>query len=187
MKMEAFPIVKYPSETLRKKSEKVEAIDNATKALAPRMAFTMHKCDGVGLAASQIGFSQQIIIVQDLENEEGSFCFINPKIKKTGKKMVSEEEGCLSLPGLFVPVKRYEEVEVECQTLQGKSVLIKAEGLAARIFQHEIDHLNGKLIINRITLFKKFSIRKELEEIRKYGRTRKSIKKRGMVEDSSNN
>ena len=96
--------------------------------------------------------------------------FLNPVITKKSRKVTSEEEGCLSLPGIFVPVKRAETVELTCRTPQGEEVKVQAQGLIARIFQHEVDHLNGRLIINSISPVKRFKIEKQLKELKKKGK-----------------
>ena len=93
--------------------------------------------------------------------------FLNPVITKKSRKVTSEEEGCLSLPGIFVPVKRAETVELTCRTPQGEEVKVQAQGLIARIFQHEVDHLNGRLIINSLSPVKRFKAEKQLKELRK--------------------
>lgn len=161
-------IVKYPSHILSTPSSRVQKITKEIQDLLPLMAETMEKHDGVGLAAPQIGRTEQVIIVN---TEEGNHAFLNPKLISLSKKTEIEEEGCLSLPGLFVLVKRSFRVKVSCQTPEGSPIIIEAEGLAARIFQHEIDHLNGKLIINRISPLKRLKIRKQLKDIKEKGFT----------------
>ena len=143
-------IFTYPSPILRLRAKEVERIDQETLALILPMKQTMDANNGIGLAAPQIGISKRIIIVKgDKENQ----AFLNPKILKQSKEKEEDEEGCLSFPGLFVKVKRAQRVEVLAVTPKGKEVKIETEGLAARIFQHEIDHLNGKLIIHRVSLW----------------------------------
>ena len=140
----------YPSPILRLRAKEVERIDQETLALILPMKQTMDANNGIGLAAPQVGISKRIIIVKgDKENQ----AFLNPKILKQSREKEEDEEGCLSFPGLFVKVKRAQRVEVLAVTPKGKEVKIETEGLAARIFQHEIDHLNGKLIIHRVSLW----------------------------------
>ena len=140
----------YPSPILRLRAKEVERIDQETLALILPMKQTMDANNGIGLAAPQIGISKRIIIVKgDKENQ----AFLNPKILKQSREKEEDEEGCLSFPGLFVKVKRAQRVEVLAVTPKGKEVKIETEGLASRIFQHEIDHLNGKLIIHRVSLW----------------------------------
>ena len=140
----------YPSPILRLRAKEVERIDQETLALILPMKQTMDANNGIGLAAPQVGISKRIIIVKgDKENQ----AFLNPKILKQSREKEEDEEGCLSFPGLFVKVKRAQRVEVLAVTPKGKEVKIETEGLASRIFQHEIDHLNGKLIIHRVSLW----------------------------------
>lgn len=141
-------ILKYPSPILKRKSEKVREINDEIKKLAGDMIETLKKSGGVGLAAPQIGESKRIIIVK-------TEAFINPEISKRTKETEIAEEGCLCIPGLYLKIKRAKKVEVKALDINGNKVEIKAEGLPARIFQHEIDHLDGILIINRIGLKQK--------------------------------
>ena len=162
-------IVKYPSTILKKKAQVVKEITPDLLSLVEEMGAAMEENQGIGLAAPQIDVSKQIIVVKD---ERKNQVFFNPKIVSKGKKQETQEEGCLSLPGLFLPIKRSESVRVSCNTKEGKPVVIEAQGLAARIFQHEIDHIQGKLIIDRVTPVQRWKVRKELEEIKKEGRVR---------------
>jgi len=161
-------IIKYPDSILRKKSEEIKEITLKIKELALAMLEIMIKEKGIGLAASQIGELKRIIVIQA---ERGPEVYINPKIIKKSKEnkfsffpfakareskeTEIREEGCLSFPGLFLKVKRAKEVEVEFLNLRGEKNKIKAEGLPARVFQHEIDHLDGILFIDRISFFQK--------------------------------
>lgn len=154
-------IKKYPNPVLKEKAKELEKVDGEIRKLAEDMKETMEKKDGVGLAAPQVGISKQIIVVQ---GEDGPEVFINPKIIRKSRKGEVLEEGCLSLPGLFLKISRAKEVEVEAFNLAGKKVHIRARGLIARVFQHEFDHLNGILIINRIPFWQKWGIKKKLKE-----------------------
>ncbi|MBI2577330.1 MAG: peptide deformylase [Candidatus Wildermuthbacteria bacterium] len=157
--MTSLPIVKYPQEILRKPSQPIETITPQIQQLIPRMVEAMKENKGIGLAGPQIDIAKQVIIVQDSRSSHG---FINPKILSKSKEQSVEEEGCLSLPGIFLPIRRSEKVEVTCLTPDGREVRIEAEGLIARIFQHEIDHINGFLIIDRVSPLKRLKIRKLL-------------------------
>jgi len=128
------------------------------------MMVTMDANEGVGLAAPQVGILQRIIIVKDAQENHG---FLNPEILSKSRKQATDEEGCLSLPGIFLKIKRAKEIEVAAKTIEGKTVRIQATGLGARIFLHEIDHLNGKLIIDRISPLKRFGLRKKLKNLGK--------------------
>lgn len=147
-------IKKYPDPVLSKKAGEVGEITPELKKLAEDMIETMLKAEpeGVGLAGPQVGVSKRIFATQ---TEEGPRVFINPKIIKKGRKSEAMEEGCLSLPGIWLKVKRAKKIELEALDINAKKVKINAEGLFARILQHEIDHLNGVLIKDKANFFKK--------------------------------
>ena len=137
-------IKKYPDSILRKKSSSVEEIGQREIELFEALVFTMHTFKGIGLAAPQIGISYRLIVA---DINEGIVRLANPQILKVkGKDKMSE--GCLSIPDLSVNVKRSYEVVVKGLNEKGEEIEIKAKGLLARVLQHEIDHLNGRLIID---------------------------------------
>ena len=136
-------------EILKKKSRPVEVIDDKVRELVKDMIETMHKYDGVGLAAVQVGILKQIIVIDTYEDGSPVYVLINPEIIKTkGSREV--EEGCLSFPNKFAKVKRPEEVIVRALDENGKKIEIKAKGLLAQAICHEIDHLNGEVFIDKI-------------------------------------
>lgn len=168
--MATLSIVTYPAKILKRRASQIVA-SAEIKKLSAQMTKTMYENQGIGLAAPQIGISKRIIVVETSthpretseKNPGKPLAFLNPVIIKKSGKLITEEEGCLSLPGVFVKVRRSATVELISQTPEGREVKIKAGGLTARIFQHEIDHLNGKLIIDRISLWKRFSIKRSLK------------------------
>lgn len=148
------PIVQADNPLLRKKSKKVKRFGRALQNLIDDMVETMHAVHGLGLAAPQIGVSQQVIVIQLPEDEEDPqsgklYVLCNPEIVKTAGEEESEE-GCLSVPGFAGDVRRAAVVTVKGLDRHGKKIRIKAEGLLARAFQHEIDHINGTLYIDRV-------------------------------------
>jgi peptide deformylase len=150
-------IKKYPNSILKSKCREIKKITPETKELAFNIVETMIKKGGIGLAAPQVGESKRIIVVM---TEKGMIeVFINPRIVNKDKKKEIMEEGCLSFPGLFLKIKRVKKIEVEFIDLQGEKSVIKAEGLLARVFQHEIDHLNGILFIERIPFWQRFKLK----------------------------
>lgn len=163
--MESLNIIIYPNPVLAKKAETIKNITPGIKELMSQMVFTMHESDGIGLAAPQINVSKRIIVIQDGEEIK---TYLNPRIIRKSREKNVDEEGCLSLPGIFFDVRRSSSIEVEVQTPEGKLVMIKTEGLTARIFQHEIDHLQGKLIINRISFWRRWKLREQLQEFKNY-------------------
>lgn len=133
----------YPEPILKQRAEEIEHITPEIKKLAQNMIQTMVANQGVGLAGPQVGVSKRIIVIQ---TNKSPAVFINPVIKKSSGGEEVLQEGCLSLPGFWRPVKRAQRIEVEALGPRGKKIKIKTKGFAARIFQHEIDHLNGVLI-----------------------------------------
>ncbi len=149
------PMVRADNPILRQKSKKVKRFGQALQNLIDDMVETMHAAHGLGLAAPQIGVSQQVIVIQLPENEEDPqsdklYVFCNPEIVRTAGEEEESEEGCLSVPGFVGDVQRTTVVTVKGLDSEGKKTRIKAEGLLARAFQHEIDHINGILFINRV-------------------------------------
>lgn len=154
--MNILDIKKYPDSILKKKSLEVGEIDDNTKTLIGDMIETMEKAKGLGLAAPQVGVLKRIIIVR---TEKEPLPFINPKILKMSREKEKKEEGCLSLPGLRLEIKRSKWVEVEAINENKEKVQISADGLVARIFQHEIDHLNGVLFVDRLSFFQRLKFK----------------------------
>ena len=152
----------YGDSVLRKKCQEVEEINKKIRELLDNMAETMYRNKGVGLAAPQVGVLKRAIVV---DIGEGLTALANPKILwRQGKEIAPE--GCLSLPGIFLDIKRSQEVVVEGIDKDGETQQIGAADLFARALQHEIDHLNGILIIDHISRKKLKSIRKELRKIK---------------------
>lgn len=140
-------ILRYPNPFLRKKAKAVKKIDEKIRKLIKNMIETMHAAPGVGLAAPQIGESIRLFVV---DTGEGPFAVINPKIKSKSKIMQTFEEGCLCLPGIVGPVSRPSKITVEGLDRLGKKITIEADGYLATILQHEIDHLDGIVFIDKV-------------------------------------
>lgn len=154
-------ILNYKNPILRKKSEEVKEITQEVRRLALDMQETMIKNKGLGLAAPQIGKLQRIIVVQ---TERGPRVLINPQILKKTKEVEILEEGCLSFPGIFLKIKRPRGVEVKALDEDGGGILIKDDKFLARILQHEIDHLDGILIIDKLSFWQWFKSWKKLRD-----------------------
>lgn len=141
---------------LRKKAKKVRLFNQDLKSLLDDMVETMHTSDGLGLAAPQVGVSEQVIVVQlpekyEEEQDPGKlFALVNPEIVTASREQEAGDEGCLSIPGIIGEVTRSHKITLKAQSAKGKPIRIKAEGYLARAFQHEIDHLNGILFIERV-------------------------------------
>ena len=159
--MAIHPVRKYPDEALRKVAEKVSDISGDLCKLSEDMVETMRAARGIGLAANQIGVCVRIITLDvGLEKETSPLVLINPEIVEAGSEETAEE-GCLSLPGFYETVKRAQRVLVKATTLEGKEFSMDCAGLLARAFQHEIDHLNGILLIDHLSPVKRQLFRKE--------------------------
>lgn len=153
--MAILEIKKFNEPVLRKKCKKVGRVDKKIKKLAIDMVQTIKKGQGIGLAASQVGVLRRVIVVQTDLGGQRILALVNPKIIKKSSETEVNEEGCLSFPGIFLEIKRAKEVEIEGLDIKGKKIKLKAKGLLARVFQHEIDHLDGILFFNRLSFIKK--------------------------------
>lgn len=149
--MSLLEIVTYPADILREGARPVEQIDQALQQLIEGMADTMYASAGIGLAAVQVGSDQRVIIYDISEERENRHykALINPEIITAEGDFLSEQEGCLSVPELRVDVSRAAFVEVEALDRDGNPLRINAEDLEAVVLQHEIDHLNGVLILDK--------------------------------------
>src|SRR5215831_3208641 len=149
--MAVMPIRAFPEAVLRRKAAPVTAIDDTLQRLIDDMIQTMYAAPGIGLAAPQVGVALQLFVVDVTSGREagGLMTFINPEIIKTEGR-VQEDEGCLSLPGVYGPTPRATHVVVRGMNRQGAIVEVEGEGLLARAFQHEMDHLQGMLFFNRM-------------------------------------
>ncbi|MDP8253846.1 MAG: peptide deformylase [Candidatus Kaelpia aquatica] len=143
-------VLKYPEIVLRRKTRPVKVVDEDVLKLIRLMIDVMLKTHGVGLSANQIGQNLRIFVASPRLKREEVYVFINPRIlNRSGAQ--TDQEGCLSVPGFNAFIKRYDKVTVEALDVDGKKFKIKTEGFMARIIQHEIDHLNGKLLIQKLS------------------------------------
>ena len=149
-------ICTYPEEILRQPAEPVTDIDEEVVRLVDHMAETMYSAPGIGLAATQVGVAKQVLVadIAARKPESELIVLINPEIV-AAEGEVFFEEGCLSVPDYQAEVKRHEKITVRGLNLKGEEVEIEAEGLLAIVLQHEIDHLNGKLFIDRLSKLKR--------------------------------
>ena len=148
-------LIQYPNPLLSEKSKKISLIDDSIKKLAADMAETMkgygtEEEAGVAIAAIQVGVPIRLTVVRDEEVPEGYFVLINPEVVKGSKNELLDMEGCMSVPQKYGKVARYEKVKVKALNIKGQKIEIKAEGLMARILQHEIDHMNGQLFLSHV-------------------------------------
>jgi len=166
--MAILPILTYPDKRLRQVSQPVGEIDDKIRKLAADMAETMYDAPGVGLAAPQVGEAIRLVLVDVAAREdEGSRdlkVFINPEILEAEGEQVGEE-GCLSVREYSAPVSRAMKIKVRAMNLDGETVEFEAEEFFARVLQHELDHLDGKLFIDRISPLRRAMYKKKLKKI----------------------
>ncbi|MBN2324436.1 MAG: peptide deformylase [Spirochaetes bacterium] len=158
-------VKKYPDTVLRKQAAPVDTIDDGVHAIIQDMFDTMEDEFGVGLAAPQIGISKRIITVSINEKGFEHLSLINPEIVHASKETAVSEEGCLSVPRINAEVERPRKVVVHGTTRNGSAVEIDASGLLARVLQHEIDHLNGVLFIDRLSEKEKKRTKPEIDDM----------------------
>ena len=148
--MAILPLVRAPNPVLRQKTRQVKGIDRRIRKLVDDMIETMHDAHGVGLAANQVGISLRIAVIQLPEDEEATV-LINPKVLREEGEREIESEGCLSVPGYRGTVKRAEKIRVRALDIDGKEYRIRAANdLLAQALQHEADHLDGRLYLDRL-------------------------------------
>lgn len=161
--MAILPILQYPDERLHKVAKKVESITAATRRLIEDMAATMYAAPGVGLAATQVDVHQRIVVIDVSETHDDLLVLINPELVASSGESKCEE-GCLSVPGIYDKVQRFEQVTVRALNVKGELFTLEAEGLLAVCIQHEMDHLMGKVFVERLSQLKQVRIRNKLKK-----------------------
>ena len=173
--MSTLDILTYPDKTLSQPTTPLDNIDRKVQEMIDDMATTMYAAPGVGLAAIQVGWDKSVLLYDVSPREESRVLhvLVNPKIITREGEIISEDEGCLSVPDFRADVKRSEFVTVEGHDREGRPIRLDAEGILAIVLQHEIDHLNGTLFIERISSLKrqmyKRRVKKKLKEIEELG------------------
>ncbi|MCX5776653.1 MAG: peptide deformylase [Candidatus Firestonebacteria bacterium] len=164
-------ILKYGNSILRKKAQRIEKIDERIKKIAEAMISSLRAAKGIGLAANQVGIAERLCVVDTRRGETKGeiICLVNPKIVSFEGK-VSFEEGCLSFPEIYAEIERPAQVKVSYKDLKGEARDLVAEGILARVLQHEIDHLNGVLFIDRMSKIKYLLLSKRLKVLQKENR-----------------
>jgi len=168
--MAILKVLRYGDPSLRRTAEPVGDVTPEIRRIIADMTETMYDEVGIGLAAPQVGISKRLIVIAD-EEGRGVQALLNPAIVDRGGEMTGEE-GCLSIPGVFAPVTRAAWVKVEARSVDGQPVTINARGLRSRVLQHEIDHLDGVLFIDRVDPMPR-------------DRIKRKIKKEGLRDDAS--
>lgn len=156
-------ILHYPDPRLRKPALPVETVDDSVRTLVANMLETMYAAPGIGLAATQVNIRKRVVVMDISENKDQPRVFINPTLlEREGEGEM--DEGCLSVPGFYETVRRAERIRVSALDADGEPFELEAHGLLAVCIQHEIDHLDGKLFVDYLSVLKRDRIRKKLEK-----------------------
>jgi peptide deformylase len=160
--MALLPILCYPDPKLHTVARPVHAVDARIRTLITDMLETMYEAKGIGLAATQVDVHERLIVIDTSEQRDDPLVLINPKMLWTSPERHLNEEGCLSVPGIYDSVERFDAVKVEAQDGDGKSRLVEAEGLLAVCIQHEMDHLLGKVFVEYLSPLKRNRIKTKM-------------------------
>ena len=165
--MTKLEILTYPNKFLQQPTQPVDNIGEDIQKLVADMVETMYEAPGVGLAAIQVGSDKQVLVYDEkpTESDRGYGVIINPKIVESEGQIISENEGCLSVPDFRSDVKRAARIVVEGVDRDGKSLRFEADGFLAIVLQHEVDHLNGTLFIDRISALKRELYKRRMKKI----------------------
>lgn len=164
--MSLLTILEYPDKRLRTIATPIETVDEALTTLIDDMFETMYEAPGIGLAATQVNYHKQLLVLDISEDKSQPMVFINPKIVARDGKQVYQE-GCLSLPNIYADVTRYNQITVEALDRNGKPFTLQADGLLAVCIQHEMDHLIGKVFVDHLSPLKRALAEKKLAKMRK--------------------
>ena len=168
--MALLDILRFPDARLRTKAKPINEVTDELRALIDDMFETMYAAPGIGLAATQVDFHKQLVIVDVSEDKSEPYCFINPVIThKEGEEVC--QEGCLSVPEYYADVTRAEKIKVKALDRDGKKFEIEADGLFAVCIQHEIDHLKGKIFVDYLSPLKQKRLLKKIEKMSKQNAT----------------
>ena len=160
--MALLPILNYPDPRLHTVARPVAQVDARVRELASNMFATMYEAQGIGLAATQVDVHERLIVIDVSEERTEGLVLINPELLWTSPEMVKNDEGCLSVPGIYDGVMRHERVRVRALNLDGSAQEIEAEGLLAVCIQHEMDHLMGKVFVEYLSPLKRNRIKTKM-------------------------
>lgn len=161
-------ILTYPDAALRQVAEPVASIDDTVRAVAARMTELMYDAAGAGLAAPQVGLSWRLFVTRGDETRP-DLVYVNPELSDLDREIAMREEGCLSLPGINVDIRRPASATITARGLDGEPFTLTDDDLLARVWQHEVDHLDGVLIIDKMTPIDRLATRKTLKELEAAG------------------
>jgi peptide deformylase len=156
----------YPADVLGTRAEPVEKIDDNIHRLVEKMTDIMLEHKGIGLAGPQVGVPLRVFIISLDGTRENVRAYVNPKVTATTAERQENEEGCLSVPGIYAKIRRYTKCTVSATNLDGNKFTEQADGLYARVLQHEYDHIEGMTIVNRMGQAAKIAHRKQLKRLR---------------------
>lgn len=163
----ALRIVCYPDPVLRTRAKPIEAVTDRVRAVARRMIELMHESSGVGLAAPQVGLSWRLFVANPDRQLDQDRAFVNPVLNNLSRDGLEQEEGCLSIPGVNGQIVRPQAVTIDALDLDGNPFQLTGNELSARVWQHETDHLDGVLIIDRMAPIDKMANRRALQDLEK--------------------
>ena len=165
--MALLPILCYPDPRLHKVAIPVPVVDDGVRALAADMLQTMYEAKGIGLAATQVDVHVRLIVIDVSEERNQSIVLINPELAWTSAGKHLNEEGCLSVPGVYDGVERFDAVRVRAQDAHGTVRTIEADGMLAICIQHEMDHLTGKVFVEYLSPLKRNRIRTKMRKLQR--------------------
>lgn len=168
--MAILPILCYPDPRLHKVARPVEAVDARIQALVSDMLATMYDAHGIGLAATQVDVHERLVVIDVSEGRNEPLVLINPEIVWASAEKHVNDEGCLSVPGIYDGVERHDAVHVKALDAQGQSRTIEADGLLAVCIQHEMDHLLGKVFVEYLSPLKRNRIKTKMVKLQREGR-----------------
>lgn len=160
-------ILHYPDKRLHKVAKPVALVNDRIRQLVKDMAQTMYEAPGVGLAASQVDVHERVVVIDVSEESNDLLVLINPEVVWSSAESKVYEEGCLSVPGVYDEVERASEIKVKALDLNGEPFEFEADGLLAVCVQHEIDHLNGKVFVEKLSMLKQMRIRTKFTKLQK--------------------
>ena len=165
--MAKLTILEYPDTRLRTIAEPVGNVDNEIRSIIDDMFETMYAAPGIGLAATQVNIHKQIVTIDLSEEQNEPLVMINPEFEEIDNEKDKYQEGCLSVPGFFEDVSRPQKILLKALNYEGEAYELEAEGLLAVCIQHELDHLNGKLFVDYLSMLKRNRIKSKLEKVHK--------------------
>ncbi|APW47893.1 peptide deformylase [Rhodoferax antarcticus] len=173
--MALLTIICYPDERLHTVAKPVAAVDDRIQTLIADMLETMYEANGVGLAATQVDVHERVVVMDLSDGRDTPLVLINPKMLWNSSGMHLNEEGCLSVPGIFDSVQRHDSIKIEAQDRDAKLCLIEAEGMLSVCIQHEMDHLLGKVFVEYLSPLKRNRIKTKLLKAQREGRVAKLV------------